>query len=129
MSESAAKSTSSLLAWYEAMGVDEAIGEEPVDRFAQSAAPPASQGTPRDSAKGAPDTAAGAAPKGALNVPPKASRKARRPAPAPEDVAPPVLEGIETLAELEKAVAAFEGCPLKRTAKNTCLRAGARRPR
>jgi len=94
------------------MGVDEAIGDVPVDRFAQSAAAPA----PKDSAKSAPRTAPKARPK----TPPKA----RRAAPAPENAAATALDGIKTLAELAEAVAGFEGCPLKRTAKTTCFARG-----
>lgn len=114
MSESAAKNASHLLAWYEAMGVDEAIGDTPVDRFAASAAPPA------------PDSSA-ERPKRAPIAPPETKArppKAQRAAPAAANVPAPPLEGIETLAELEEAVRAFEGCALKRTAKNTCFARG-----
>ncbi len=46
-----------LLAWYEAMGVDEAIGEMPVDRFAASSAPAAVAPTiaPPATPRGAPN--------------------------------------------------------------------------
>jgi uracil-DNA glycosylase family 4 len=83
-----------LLAWYEAMGVDEAIGEAPLDCFA---APPSEFAAPRPvtrahAAQGRPDGA--------------------RPGDAP------------TLAELEALVASFEGCALKRTAKSLCFARG-----
>jgi uracil-DNA glycosylase family 4 len=116
MSESAANQASGLLAWYAAMGVDEAIGDAPVDRFAQSAAPP----PPKNSAKSAPRNAPRTAPKTPPNTPPKA----RHAAPAPANAAAPALDGIKTLAELAEAVAVFEGCPLKRTAKTTCFARG-----
>jgi DNA polymerase len=83
-----------LLAWYEAMGVDEAIGEVPVDYFAVPAPelPPPRPVTP------------------ARPAPPRPS-PARPRAPA-------------TLAELEALIAAFEGCALKRTAKSLCFARG-----
>lgn len=118
MSESAAKQSSSLLDWYAAMGVDEAIGDAPVDRFATSAAAPQPQEplakTPR------PD------PRPASKAPPATPPKAKRPAaPPPQANTPaPALDRIKTLAALEEAAAAFDGCPLKRTAKTTCFARG-----
>src|ERR1043166_7108314 len=83
-----------LLAWYEAMGVDEAIGEVPVDCFAVPAPelPPARPVTPARPAQARPSSA--------------------RPSVA------------ATLAELEALIAAFEGCALKRTAKSLCFARG-----
>ena len=83
-----------LLAWYEAMGVDEAIGEVPVDYFAVPAPelPPPRPVTPARPAQA-------------------------RPSSARSSVA-------ATLAELEALIAAFEGCALKRTAKSLCFARG-----
>lgn len=130
MSESAAKKASSLLAWYEAMGVDEAIGEVPVDRFAASAA----RAAPKEEASGAPDERAPAGSEASSKPPHKAPHKtppntppqAKRPDAAPPPAAgpAPALDHITTLAELEEAAAAFDGCPLKRTAKTTCFARG-----
>ena len=39
MTTSERQSVEALLAWYAAMGADEAIGEAPLDGFAQNAAP------------------------------------------------------------------------------------------
>jgi len=103
MSESAAKDASDLLSWYAAMGVDEAIGDAPADRFAASAE---AHSNPRPQQKSLP----------------KAERPATA-APLASEHAP-ALDGIETLADLEKAVAAFEGGALKRTAKTTCFARG-----
>ena len=118
MSESAAKNASSLLAWYAAMGVDEAIGDAPVDRFAASAATPG----PREDGARRPRAEARTAPAATPRELPKAKRTAATPPPA--NAPAPELDGIETLADLEKAAAAFEGCPLKRTAKTTCFARG-----
>jgi uracil-DNA glycosylase family 4 len=112
-----------LLRWYVDNGIDEAIGEEPVDRFA---APP-------------PSPPAAAAP---LAVPTTARAPTPlRPPPAPLAPPPPrapvpiespqlvqdaraLAEGCHSLAELEAAIRGFEGCALKRTAKNTVFADG-----
>ena len=103
-----------LLRWYIEQGLDEAIGEDPVDRFAAPSA-----------------AAAAAAPQ-----PLRAPTPIRTPAPlaprAPVPLESPQLvedaralaERCTTLAELEAAVRAFEGCALKRTAKNTVFADG-----
>jgi DNA polymerase len=104
-----------LLRWYVDQGIDEAIGEDAIDRFA---APP-------------PQAVAAAAP-----VPQRAATTVRAPA-APAARAPVPLESPQvvedarvlaercnTLEELEAAVRAFEGCALKRTAKNTVFADG-----
>jgi len=93
-----------VLRWQAEAGADEAIGEAPVDRYAASAKP----------AK-----AVEAAP---------AQRLAERPsafAAAPLPAATAALQSARTLAaaarsvaELAEALAAFDGCPLKRTATN-----------
>ena len=83
-----------LLAWYEAMGVDEAIGEVPVDYFAVPA-PELPQARP---------------------VTPARPAQARPSSARPSEAA--------TLAELEALIAAFEGCALKRTAKSLCFARG-----
>jgi DNA polymerase len=110
-----------LLRWYVEQGVDEAIGEEPIDRFA---APP-------------PPTAAAAVTPIAPAVP-RAPTPLRAPPPPPAAPRGPVplespqlvedaralAEGCTTLAELEAAIRGFEGCALKRTAKNTVFADG-----
>ena len=105
MTGSQAKAHTALLAWYEAMGVDEAIGDAPVDRFAASPETPEKR-----PAKAAPTKARAAAP--------------ARPAPEAVAPAPASLEAISSLAELEALVAQFEGCALKRTAKSLCFSRG-----
>jgi uracil-DNA glycosylase len=111
-----------LLRWYAEMGVDEAIGEVPVDR---------TQPRPAQTTEGTADRAA---------QPPvrsgAAAAAARRPAPSP---APPVsrvlpaaaapdvagfANAAATLDELARAVAAFEGCALRQTATNTVFADG-----
>ena len=88
------KAEAVLLAWYEAMGVDEAIGETPLDCFAVPT-PELPLVRPVTQAR-----------------PLQARPSSARPAEAP------------SLAELETLVAAFEGCALKRTAKSLCFARG-----
>ena len=113
-----------LLRWYVEQGVDEAVGEEPIDRFALAPPPAAAPAMPNPAA---------------APTPIRPNNFARTPAPTPAPIArapvplesPKVVEdarelarGCSTLAELEAAVRAFEGCALKRTAKNTVFADG-----
>lgn len=107
-----------MLEWYLAMGVDEAIGDAPVDWFAAAAAAkerPA-RPEPEPQARHYPAPAPAPAPRrpGFANV-------------APDEAVMDAREraaGANTLAELEKALADFTGCSLKATAKNTCFKRG-----
>ncbi len=89
-------SAETLLEWYRAMGVDEAVSDVPADCFAEAAPAP----SPRKAA----------APSG--------------PARAPTLLAGSPIEAAASLAELEALVAGFEGCVLKRTAKSLCFARG-----
>ncbi|MGQ0582913.1 MAG: uracil-DNA glycosylase [Reyranella sp.] len=108
----------SLLKWYVDHGLDETIGEEAIDRFALP--PPVA-------------TAPAVAPSQGAATP----TPIRAPLQAPLVRAPVPLESPQlaedarelarrctTIAELEEAVRAFEGCALKRTAKNTVFADG-----
>ncbi|RMD88164.1 MAG: uracil-DNA glycosylase, partial [Alphaproteobacteria bacterium] len=91
-----------LLAWYELAGVDEAIGESPVNRFARPATPPppvarVAAGGPQDPA---PRPAA------------TAVRAVTPPAALSEEAAARAAAST-TLDELREAIATFEGCSLK----------------
>ena len=103
-----------LLRWYVEMGADEAIADEPWDRFVPPAprpvAAPASHPTPLP----APVRAVAASPPAAFaDSPGEAAQSARLSA-----------AGANTLAALEAAIAGFEGCALKRTATNTVIADG-----
>ena len=90
-----------LLAWYAAMGVDEAIADAPVDCFAVPAAapsPPRTQPRPRPPAAQAP---IGTSSSAAIDI-----------------------SQAGTLAALEAMLAGFDGCALKRTAKSLCFARG-----
>jgi DNA polymerase len=110
-----------LLRWYVEQGVDEAIGEEPIDRFA---APP----PPAAAAAVTPIAPASPRAPTPLRAPPPPAAVPRGPVPleSPQLVedARALAEGCSTLAELEAAIRGFEGCALKRTAKNTVFADG-----
>ncbi|WP_108485232.1 uracil-DNA glycosylase [Oceaniglobus ichthyenteri] len=101
-----------LLAWQVELGADEPIGDLPVDRYEL------------------PDAAV---PMAAVAPPPKpgpAKAGARPPLPPPMEKADPValahtaLSGVRDLAGLRAAMAGFEGCELKRGARNTVFADG-----
>jgi len=94
-----------LLRWYVAMGVDEAIEAEANDRLA-----------PRP--RTAPPPPATAAP--AFRTAPPLPE----PGPAAAASARALAQAADTLAALREAVAAFEGCALKRTATHTVFADG-----
>lgn len=107
-----------LLRWYVDHGLDETIGEDAIDRFAL---PPPAAVAPVPSAPAAPTP---------LRAPvaPVAPPVARPPIPleSPQlaEDARAVARQATTIDELEAAVRAFEGCALKRTAKNTVFADG-----
>lgn len=103
MTASQAKAAETLLAWYGAMGVDEAIGEAPVDCFAASVGP---SPAPASQAKGPARPLPVSAPP--LNFGPGSA----------------AAQNAASLAELEALAAAFDGCALKRTAKSLCFARG-----
>ena len=104
-----------LLRWYVAMGADEAIAwEAPIDRFAFSQRP---------SAAFAPRPPAPLAPPAAVSEPALPPRSAPA-ASAATLSATAVADAAQTLAELEAALRAFDGCALERTATNTVFADG-----
>ncbi|MCW5748079.1 MAG: uracil-DNA glycosylase [Alphaproteobacteria bacterium] len=118
-----------LLRWYDAAGVDEAIGETPLDRYAATAvAPSAGASPPRGAVPAAPQ-----APAAATSRTGTAFREAPLAAPPRVPLESPQLvedaraaaAAASSLIELEAAIRAFEGCSLKRLAKNTVFADGA----
>ena len=110
-----------LLRWYVEQGVDEAIGEEPIDRFA-ALPPPVAAAAVTPIAPAAPRMPTPLRPP----APPPAAPRRPVPLESPQlvDDARALAEGCSTLAELEAAIRGFEGCALKRTAKNTVFADG-----
>jgi DNA polymerase len=125
-----------LLRWYEEAGVDEAIDETALDRYAATAASAARAVAPAAAAR---TPAAEAGPAARTAVPSPAARTGttlreaavamppRVPLESPQLVedARSAAAGASSLAELEAAIRAFEGCSLKRLAKNTVFADGA----
>ncbi|MFN4014988.1 MAG: uracil-DNA glycosylase family protein [Reyranella sp.] len=106
-----------LLRWYVDHGIDETIGEEAIDRFALP--PPAAV-----AAVASPAVPAAPTPIRAPIAPPVARPPVPLESPQLAEDARTVAQQANTIAELEEAVRAFEGCALKRTAKNTVFADG-----
>ena len=111
-----------LLRWYVDNGVDEAIGEEPVDRFAIPPPPPAAAAPIASS----PPVRAPTPPRPSLAPSTVPLPRAPVPLESPQLVedARALADGCNTLAELEAAIRGFDSCALKRTAKNTVFADG-----
>lgn len=107
----------SLLKWYVDHGLDETIGEDAIDRFAL---PPPPVATP----PAAPPRNAQAPTPIRASVPPPARAPVPLESPQLVEDARELARRCTTIAELEEAVRAFEGCALKRTAKNTVFADG-----
>ncbi len=99
-----------LLRWYLDAGVDECIGEEPVDRF--KAPPPAPPRAP-------------AAPPAAVGRPLATSAAPAPSAPAvPLSFGPHPADAATSVAELRSLIEAFDGCGLKQFASKTVFADG-----
>ncbi len=122
-----------VLQWYCAMGVDEAVAEAPQDWARFDSPRPAA---PEQDA-GRRDMRAHAAPKGsavskrtapsAPRVQPQAVARGRPAAQAADKSVSDAREAARRAPDLDAlraALAAFEGCPLKKTAKSTCFARG-----
>jgi uracil-DNA glycosylase family 4 len=111
-----------LLRWYVDHGLDEAIGEEAIDRFAAPPPLPAAVETPARPAAQARAAAPIPVRAAAATLPPRSPVPLESPQ-LVED-AREVARRATSIAELEAAVRAFDGCALKRTAKNTVFADG-----
>ena len=98
-----------LLKWYVDSGVDEALGYDPLDRLAPKPAPPARSAETNSPAPGVASSAAGTNRGGSAELVSRdeIARSARAAA-----------TNASSLTELCDALAGFEGCALKKTAKN-----------
>ncbi len=105
------------LAWHLEAGVDECIGEAPVDRFAESAEAISAPEIP------AAKTAPKAVPKPAKRASPSQSAGASNTEKAVE-YACALAGGANSVKELRAAVDRFEDCALRKTATNTVFADG-----
>ena len=99
-----------ILEWYLEAGVDEAIDEAPRDHFVMPA--PAMAAAPVQEAPAAATAAA------------TVSAPLRHSPPAAMSAAREMADACNTLAELEAAVRAFDGCAIKKTASKTVFSDG-----
>lgn len=106
------------LKWYAEQGLDETIGEDAIDRFSLVSAAPIAAPVPMTPRAASPQSFR-------PSTPPPAAR-APVPLESPQLVedARELARRCNTLAELEQAIRGFEGCALKRTAKNTVFADG-----
>lgn len=112
MTTSETSSAATLLDWYKAMGVDEIIDDSQVDWFETTAKARAAKAEPKPPANEAPAPAE-PRPGFASVAPDEAVMDARERA-----------ANAKTLEDLEQALAGFDGCSLKATAKKMCFRRG-----
>ena len=106
-----------LLAWQVEAGVVDAIGTEPVNRLTRPpAAPPQNIPAPPERPQMQPTTPSATKPSMAQRPAPEAKPLAA--ASTSEASGPHLAEAAQTFEELRAAVAAFEGCALKKTATN-----------
>lgn len=113
--------------FYAEAGVDEAIGEQAVDR---TVAPPPKPVAKQQPAAAVPAAATAAPAQAILGSGVQAALAARAPQPvsltaqAAESAATSAARACNTIAELEAAIRTFEGCALKATATNTVIARG-----
>lgn len=110
-----------LLRWYVDVGVDETIGEQPVDRYAEALAAKAARDAARDAALDAMKAEQATAQPGAASAsapPPAAVRTPQQATPDAVKSAYGLAAQATTLSELKAIVADFDGCPLKPMATN-----------
>ena len=111
-----------LLHWYMDAGVDIALQDEPIDRFAASKQ--AEKSAPQQKRDTAPRLKRDAAPN--ASPPQAAATKVAMPDSAAIDTAKEAAAKAETLDELKSALETFEGCNLKFTARSTVFADGSR---
>ena len=116
------------LRWYEAIGVDDPVGDDPVDLTALPAGDPRpSRPPPEEPRKPSPQVVAGparAVPSPAATVPVVPAATAVKGSEQAAADARAIADAAGTLAELETALRAFDGCPLKVTATHTVFSDG-----
>jgi uracil-DNA glycosylase family 4 len=124
MSHTASPEFRAWLDWYRFMGVDEVIGEYPIDRTRAAQIPTGRRGDV--AASGHPRPTAPSA--GGATLPPVPRAAAQRPvlqsAGSVVASAREIAAACHDLAALEAAVGAFDGCTLRETALNLCFADG-----
>ena len=101
------------LRWHIEMGVDELIDDQPIDRYATAAIPPAAVTVPSPSANSQPTRPAAPASPGQPLAPSEGARDAIA-----------VARDANSIEDLRERLETFEGCALKFTATNTVFADG-----
>lgn len=138
--ETTARAAGQILAWYEAMGVDAALQETPVDWLSRGNVAPGADfslalvqsAQPAAARERASDERASVSRQSRPAAPPSA-RPARQfstiAAPASDGQTRANAAGARSLVELESMLKEFQGCGLKATAKNLCFYRGTEQAR
>ena len=113
-----------ILAFWRDAGIDEAMEDAPVDRYARSADAVARTPAPRPVAASRPAVAPPVRPAATSREAAHAAMSVPLESPAAIDDARAAAAAAGTLDALHAAIAAFEACALKRTAKNTVFSDG-----
>ncbi|MDE1939445.1 MAG: uracil-DNA glycosylase [Alphaproteobacteria bacterium] len=118
------------LAWLVEAGADEAVGDEPVNRFAKRSGATTEQAPRRPPGAGAPVEEASRTPLSSFTslsgTAPRANARALNGSGEEDSIgtAQSLARGANTLAELKAALEGFDGCALKRGATNTVFADG-----
>jgi DNA polymerase len=119
------KSALELLRWYQAMGVDEAISETPLDwsslADARAMLPQPAPAAEKPAVRSAPARPAAPPP---TPFSPPSQKPLHANLPASALAAREIAARAANLESLERALAEFDGCALKKTAKNLCFARG-----
>jgi len=107
-----------ILAFYAEAGADEALSDEPIDRFAAAASRPAQTNAARSPAGEPFKSRAPSRAEGQPGQTPAVVRPAAVPDEAQAALARELAAKASTLDELREAMVSFDGCNLKFTAKN-----------
>lgn len=107
-----------LLAFYMEAGVDDALAEEPADRFAEMAQARSAANSAPEQTQDRRNTRTSAESSPAVPIPQRAPATAAVPDEAQVQLARQLASQASNLDELREAMAGFDGCNLKFTAKN-----------
>lgn len=111
-----------LLEWYRAAGVDFAVGEDPVDRFAASVVPPKSR--PNPPLPGAAPAIVAPSPLASFSAAQQAVASVPLSLGADPSETRAIAAAAPTLEALRAAMDAYEGCTLKKRATQLCFADG-----
>jgi DNA polymerase len=121
MSSNASAELCAWLDWYRSMGVDEVIGDHPIDRTQPAEVPSSRRGPAAPSGRALPPSRRTTPP---IDPPAADHRPVLQSAGGAAASAREIAAACRDLAALEAAVGAFDGCALRETALNLCFADG-----